>query len=314
MDLYLKSPPRKICCREKLHGDRSLTGFNIFLNLLKERGEHYNTTYTLLIKPSEYHGKHIKYPIRCEAHQRIFSYSMQNLNSIVSCPCLECRKDPKHKNVSVDIVKRRNNGRLGQVLRHSNKIKEKYKNTCALSNSTFELHAHHLDGQDFYTETQNSWEHNGICLCGPIHRDYHNNFLINFSIIKKEYQAYILDPAEQSFKVPLENQNPDFSLEGAEVSRYTFLEYLRFLKFDLKKNQSKYVNALNERMTLRYRELVPDNSTGERLGQITLEQIEKATQQFCNEYKGNNWALADRQDIPFANDPKLWEKVDASWQ
>ena len=157
-------------------------GFIIFETLLKNRGDHYKTKYTLLIKQSDYNGKHIKYPIKCEIHNKEFSYSMQDLNYITSCPCPDCRLDPNHKNVMVDIIKKRNGGRAGQVIRHAQKVKTKYNNQCALSKSTFELHHHHLDGSDFYEATAFDWNNNGICLCGPIHRDYHNNFLKNKSI------------------------------------------------------------------------------------------------------------------------------------
>jgi hypothetical protein len=195
----------------------------------------------------------VKYPIKCESHEITFQYSMQDLNYITSCPCPMCRIDPNHKNGSVDIIKRRNAGRPGQVIRHASRVKAKYHSKFALSDSTFDLQHHHLDGQEFYTETQLLWEYNGICLCGTIHRDYHYNFLLNHSIIAKEYSLHKDNTYTHTIHtphIPLKEHvllkknsvhtfkeefcNPDLSLAGAEISRYTFLEYLRFLKYDIK--------------------------------------------------------------------------------
>ena len=315
MDEYTKrykKTPRTQCCREKLYGDRKEAGYEIFQRLLKSRGKHYNTTYTLLIGADEYNGKRVKYPIQCNAHGITFNYSMQDLTTITSCPCVQCRVDPDHKNVAVEIVKRRNAGRPGQIIRHAQKVKEKYNNQCALSNSTTELQHHHVDGQDFYTETKLLWELNGICLCGIIHRNYHNNFLKNYSVIAKEFGAYTLDVSEISTNVGNEETtNPDFPIQGAEVSRYTFVEYLKFLIYDMKFNNSEYVNALNQALMTQYSSA---EGTQARVGEITLPQLEEALAAFCAEYKGANWALSTREDIPFANDSSLWMKVDAVWQ
>ena len=322
MDNYLKEEkPRTECCREKLHNGRSLSGYAIFENLLASRGLHYKTIYTLLIKSADYVGKHAKVMIKCESHNTIFAYSMQNLNYMTSCPCPQCRTDPNHKNGAVDIVKKRNVGRAGQVVRHASKVKN--NNTCLVSNSSFDLHHHHLDGQDYYTETQLLWEYNGICLCGTVHRDYHYNFLKNFSKIAKEYITDASAEAEAETDIFILNDNtkmditnPDFQLAGAEVSRYTFLEYLRFLIFDIQKKNSTYVNTLNEKMALEYTSMTQVNplpaSLSGNLGKITLEQLEiTAIKQFCSEYKGENWGLYRRKDIPYANDQRLWAKVEA---
>lgn len=313
---YTKKQQRMVCCREKLHGTRTLVGFEIFQNLLASRGAHYKTNYTLQIDAADYKGKHVKYPIKCESHDTTFQYSMQDLNYITSCPCPLCRIDPNHKNRSVDIIKRRNTGRPGQVSRHASRVKAKYNYTCALSHSTFDLQSHHLDGQDFYTETQLLWESNGICLCGTIHRDYHFNFLLNHSIIAKEYSknTFHLDlspPCSESQKTNL--NNPDLFLAGAEVSRYTFLEYLKFLKYDIKVKNSSYINVLNKKITLEHGSINPSDSRFGTLGKITLERLEICIQKFCAEYKGENWRLAERKDIPYANDGNLWTKVDEEW-
>jgi hypothetical protein len=175
---------------------------------------------------------------------------MQDLNYITSCPCPMCRIDPNHKNGSVDIIKRRNAGRPGQVIRHASRVKAKYHSKCALSDSTFDLQHHHLDGQDFYTETQLLWEYTRtiVSICGTIHRDYHYNFLLNHSIIANSYIERNKDNTYNCIypstpHIPLKEKemettnlnNPDLSLAGAEVSRYTFLEYLRFLKYQSEK-------------------------------------------------------------------------------
>lgn len=316
MDEYTKrykKTPRTQCCREKLHGDRKVAGYEIFQNLLKNRGKHYNTTYTLLIRADEYNGKRTKYPIKCIAHETTFKYSMQDLTTITSCPCVQCRVDPHHKNVAVEIVKRRNAGRPGQIIRHAQKVKEKYNYQCAVSNSTIELQHHHVDGQDFYTETKLLWQHNGICLCGVIHRDYHNNFLSKYSVIAKEFEDYTLDSSEiQTNSSSEETTNPDLSIDGAEVSRYTFVEYLKFLIYDIQFNNSAYVNALNQALVTQNGSR--EASQTEVVGEITLTQVEKTLEKFCAEYKGSNWALSTREDIPFSNDSLLWKKVDAAWQ
>lgn len=151
LKLYKKTKNRKVCCIEKLYKNRRNEGFEIFKKLLIFRGNHYRTKYTLLITSENYKGKHIKYPIKCESHGICFSYSMQNLNYITSCPCPMCRTDVNHKNKSVEIIKKRNASRPGLIRRHSLRVKKKYNFKCALSDSTFDLHYHHLDGQDFYT-------------------------------------------------------------------------------------------------------------------------------------------------------------------
>ena len=157
MDNYLlpnNDGPRSYCCPACFVKTRKSQGFESFLALLKSRGEHYKTTYTLLVTRDEYQGEHVKYPIKCEAHNQVFSYSLVILSCITSCPCPMCRVDPAHKNTCVPIIKLRNGGRPGQVIRHASRVKQKYKNMCALSNSTLNLQHHHLDGQDFYTATR----------------------------------------------------------------------------------------------------------------------------------------------------------------
>jgi hypothetical protein len=324
MDLYLNpssnNEGRSYCCYAGMIVKRKTSGFDIFKKLLVDRGKHYNTTYELLFNADSYKGKHIKHPFRCVAHNIVLNYSMQALNYITSCPCPECRKDPKHQNVCVDIVKKRNSGRPGQVIRHAMKVKEKYNYTCALSNSTFELQHHHLDGQDFYEETALNWNANGICLCGPIHRDYHNDFLKEHSIIVKEYLKYRFNVdndecSEYDSTKGLDySANPDLYPNGAEVSRYTFLEYLKFLIFDIKYNNSLYVNNLNQKIKSVHSSLKSSDASFGNLGQITLNQLETAIDNYCREYKGENWLLSNQTDIPFANDSQLWTKVDNSWQ
>jgi len=319
MDDYLKEytgKTRTTCCKYNLHSNRSKEGYQLFQKLLSSRGEHYRTEYTLLIPLSEYKGKHVKYPIECKAHGTQMSYSMQDLNYMTSCPCPLCRIDPQHKNVCVPIVKKRNGGRPGQITRHAFDVKAKYNFTCALSNSTFDLQHHHLDGSDFYPELRLDWEHNGICLCGTIHRDYHSNFLVNHSRIRKEYSMYPLSPqdySEDSTDLVDDASNPDFLFQGAEVSRYTFLEYLRFLSFDIRSNQSRYVTELMNKMTHDSASLDSTNPRFGEVGSLTLEQLDLATQKFCLEYQGANWMLSTRQDILFANNPELWAKVENSW-
>lgn len=164
------------------------------------------------------------------------------------------------------------------------------------------------------TETQLLWESNGICLCGTIHRDYHCNFLLNHSIIAKEYSKDTFDAPCAEYTIEITNlNNPDISLAGAEVSRYTFLEYLRFLKYDIIVKNSSYTNFLNEKMAFEHGSINPSDSRFGTLGKITLERLEIAIQKFCAEYKGQNWRLAGRKDIPYANDGDLWTKVDEEW-
>jgi hypothetical protein len=288
MDQYLKeTDPRTVCCKAKLHASRKLNGFNIFTDLLKARGAHYKTVYTLQIKAADYCGKLLKYSIKWESHGLLFEYSMQNLNFTTSCPCSQCRIDPNHRNIAVNIIKKRNAGRLGQVIRHASDVKKKYNFTCALSNSSFDLQHHHLDGQDFYTETQLIWQHNGICICATIHRDYHYNFLVNHSVIAKVYSIHL---CSNSDFLASESSNPDISFSGAEVSRYTFLEYLKYLIFDIKYNQSKYVDALNEKIAFDFKKGFANSSTENfgRFSKITLDQLEVATKKFCAEYKSKN--------------------------
>ena len=327
MDSYLNpsknSTKRTFCCYAGMIAERKNDGFNIFKRLLTERGNHYNTEYKLLINVNDYKGKHVKHPFKCEAHGNILNYSMQDLNTITSCPCPNCRKDPRHKNVCVEIVKKRNGGRAGQVIRHAKLVKTKYNNTCALSNSTFELQHHHLDGQDFYETISLNWNANGICLCGPIHRNYHNIFLKEHSIIAKDYSnsMFIINTDEWNEVSSLDClegldylNNPDYYPSGVEISRYTFLEYLRFLIKDIKSNNSAYVDALNQKIKDIHSKLKPEDPSYGALGQITLKQLEIAIDKYCSEYKGENWVLANQTNIPFANDPELWAKVDNCWQ
>lgn len=114
MDQYLKQD-RKSCCEAGDLTSKQSKGFELFSQLLSDRGKHYKTTYNLLLLPQDYQGKYKKYPIRCESHGVTMNYSMQELNYNTSCPCDGCRKDPKHKNVAVPIILLRNSGREGQV-------------------------------------------------------------------------------------------------------------------------------------------------------------------------------------------------------
>lgn len=121
MDEYIRT--KTTCCRTQLYNIRKEEGYQIFEKLLGERGKHYKTTYTLLTNVKDYKGKLNKVKIKCESHNNIFEYSMQDLNFNTSCPCPLCRQDPAHKNVAVDIIKMRNAGRPGQVIRHASKVK-----------------------------------------------------------------------------------------------------------------------------------------------------------------------------------------------
>lgn len=69
---------RKKCCYHSMVTERKNDGYKIFRELLQKRGDHYKSTYTLLIPESDYNGKHVKYPIKCETHGVEFKYSMQN--------------------------------------------------------------------------------------------------------------------------------------------------------------------------------------------------------------------------------------------
>jgi hypothetical protein len=315
MDTYLtpgksSSSERKFCCQAGMYEQRNDKGWKIFQNLLVARGQHYNTTYTLLVNEKEYRGKLEKCLIKCETHGITFNYSMQNLNGMTSCPCEKCRIDPNHRNVAVEIVKRRNAGRKGQITRHATEVKTKYGNRCALSHSTFELHHHHLDGVSFYESIALDWQHNGICLCGTVHRDYHHNFLPNFSLLKAEYTRYLTTNSDSIGDSELNDSNPDFGLDGAEVSRYTFLEYVKFLIHSIK-NKTSYVRELNNLLIKNFQE--KGNKETEVPGQITLQLLQQAMEEYCAEYKGNNWFHANSQSIPFANDTSLWQKVENSW-
>lgn len=315
MEYYTKSYEKSLrteCCREKLFGGRKIDGYTIFVKLLQDRGKHYKTKYTLLIGPDQYNGRYVKYPIKCESHNQVFHYSMHALNCNTSCPCPDCRNDPNHKNVAVPIIQRRNGGRDGQIIRHAKRVKAKYGSVCFVSGSTFELQHHHLDGQDFYSMTQLEWNHNGLCLCGIVHRDYHNVFLKTVSVIAKEYANYTSDEPDVPMVADSNHLNdPDFSNEGAEVSRYTFLEYLRFLIFNAQVARNGYVDRLNAKLEKEYGSLNKGSGT---VGCITLDGLRKAIDRYSEEYVGDNWALANDSSIPFANDPSLWAKVYASWQ
>lgn len=308
MDEYLMS--RGVCCRVQLYANRTKLGYNIFQNLLGERGKHYKTCYTLLTPEKDYKGKHKPCLIKCEVHKKTFNYSMTALNYTTSCPCADCRVDPNHKNTCVDIILKRNGGREGQVIRHASNVKKKYNNCCMLSNQTVDLHHHHVDGQDFYTETALDWNNNGVCLASTLHRDYHNNFLKNFSSIASEYSSgFFTASAPEEGILESNPDNPDFDNCGAEVSRYTFFEYLKFLIFDIKKNNSVYVNRLNNELKARLSKLKLNG-----VSEITLQSLNQAITEYCKEYKGSNWALATREDIVNANNKKLWQKVDNLWK
>lgn len=307
MDNYLKlyTNARKTCCKEQFITNKKNEGFNLFKNLLNSRSIHYNTYYVLKIEKQNYKGKHVKYPILCESHNIIFYYSMQDLNYMTSCPCLNCRIDPKHKNKSVELVKKRNAGRPGQIIRHAFRVKKKYNFTCALSNSKFDLQHHHLDGQNFYANIKLFWQYNGICLCSIIHFDYHFNFLLNHSKITKAYDHSILLLKNKKIRNNLSG--------GAQVSRYTFLEYLYFLKWDLTKNQGTYTKKLNKKVQKHYSSL-GFKQQNKLLGEITLKSIVLAIKNFSLEYKGSNWALAQTKEIFNANNKTLWAEVDKTWQ
>ncbi len=120
-----------------------------------------------------------------------------------------------------------------------------------MSNVDIDLQHHHVDGQDFYTETKLDWEHNGVCLCGIIHRDYHYNFLPKHSKIAECFSDYAFDLSSTDLPTTDDN-DPDLAIGGPEVSRYTFLEYLKFLICDIKKNNSQYVDSLNKKMVESY--------------------------------------------------------------
>lgn len=318
VDAYL-TPTRVKCCYYGMLKERKEFGFELFKKLLIERGRHYKTTYKLLFTVDTYKGKLVKHPFKCVAHNKEVKYSMQDLNYLTSCPCPDCRVDPNHKNTCVEIVKRRNAGRPGQITRHAQKVKAKYGNSCALSGLTFDLQHHHLDGQDFYQATALEWNDNGICLCGTIHRDFHFNFLKKYSLIAKTYADYsfneVVDWLETVPTIQEEyKNNPDYILTGAEVSRYTFLEYLRFLIFDINSNDSQYVNELNKKIETDSFLFQKTLKLTNRLDFITLEKLQIAIEKYCLEYKGKNWAFSSQEDLPFANNTSLWQKVDDCWQ
>lgn len=270
----------------------------------------------MLTTKEEYKNRNTRCRIRCTAHNEIFEYSLISLQGYTSCACPRCRTDPKHQNRAVDNV-RRINGRPGQKI---DTVYVYFKNTttsvlCQLQLLNFITIT--LDGQDFYAETALSWNENGICLCGTVHRDYHNNFLKNHSLIAKEYSSFSFFEIQHSTENVFSMFDPDENLDGIEVSRYTFCEYLRFLCFDIQKNNSVYVKSLNEKIEKQHFSFVKSstkkglNSKGE-WSPITLEKLVSAYNTYCEEYKGENWAFATT-NLPFANDVKLWEKVEKTW-
>ena len=115
--------------------------------------------------------------------------------------------------------------------------------------------------------------------------------------------------SDDSSETNISYNNPDQSLNGAEVSRYTFLEYFNFLINDIQTNGS-YVTSLNKKMETEHSLLNKSNSSYGSLGEINLNTLEKAKEEYVKEYKGSNWALANDINIPFANDTNLWNKVD----
>lgn len=240
---------------------------------------------------------------------------MKDLNTITSCPCSQCRSSLTNKNISVLIVKRRNGGREGQFIRHAKAVKKKFMNQCFLSNSTFDLHYHHLDGQDYYVETAKNWDAVSICLNATIHRDYHNNFLPNVSKIKKEYEKTTLpfSPQTPNFVLALKGEEARQDFEGAEVSRYTFLEYLRFLLYEKKSKKSDYIAALEKKMQNDFSR----NQNLRKPGNIfsfTEEKLSFAFEQYKKSFQGENWSLASDSTIPFANNQELWKKVENTWK
>lgn len=301
LDVY--KSPRTTCCRAHLHSERSAAGFHLFQTLLKDRGTHYNTVYTLLCSKEEYKGKREKHGIRCETHQKTFFYSMKDLNTITSCPCPECRSSPYHRNIAVPIVKKRNAGREGQVLRHGKAVKNKFNSECFLSGALFNLHYHHLDSQQYYKETSKNWDAVGICLNATIHRDYHNNFLPNVSTIKKEYQS-----GQEKFSMT-------HPLEGAKVSRYTFLEYLKFLLFDIQYENSTYMAALAKKMQTDFSKHKTSKSFNldTKCFDLSEEKLLSALEKYRKSFVGENWIFASNANLPFANDLKFWEKVENTW-
>ncbi len=251
LDEYLrnsKKQPRTHCCAFGYILQRKVGGYETFCVLLDRRGAHYNTIYKLLTPQEKYKNKNTKCTIQCESHNEIMEYSLAALQQFTSCPCPQCRVDPNHKNRSVERVKQVN-GRPGQKNRHRKRVVEKYDNKFFLTGSNYELHHHHLDGQDFYAETSLCWEQNGLSFCATVHRDYHNNFLKNYSLIAKEYEKESFSPGLSYDGV---QTDPDSFLEGVEVSRYTFCEYLRFLMFDFQKNNVMYVQTLNAKIEKEY--------------------------------------------------------------
>lgn len=314
MDLYLNPRGygdvglRKHCCEKGYKEQRKEIGYEALLELLKKRGQHYNTVYTLLFSKEEYKNKYEKCLIRCESHGEVFEYGLMALQGFTSCPCPVCRKDPNHKNRAVESVKKIN-GRSGRGTRHRSRVLQKYGNVCFLSESSFQLHFHHLDSQDYYTSLSNLWEVNGIPLCGVVHRNYHYVFLKKYSLVKNEYSCSIFSHQTSEEK----KQNPDCSLEGIEVSRYTFCEFLRFLIYDIQTNGT-YVSDLNKQIEKEHEIFVKKNPQKNTLWKpITLDKTIHALEKFCAEYKGENWAMAENSEIPFANNPELWRKVENSW-
>lgn len=141
--------------------------------------------------------------------------------------------------------------------------------------------------------------------------------MLNYSLIAKQYKLDNLN--RNSKKVFQKNSrtdfmNPDFVITGAEVSRYTFLEYLKFLKFDIKMKNSSYISYLNKKCLLEQASIPLLDPRFGVCEKITLKKLEMAIQKFCLEYKGHNWDLSERMDIPYANDSNLWNKVDLLWQ
>ncbi len=87
---------------------------------------------------------------------------------------------------------------------------------------------------------------------------------------------------------------------------------MRFLIFDIQTNGT-YVSDLNKQIEKEYTIFVKKNPKNTLWKPITLQNTFSAYEKFCAEYKADNWAMAENPDIPFANNPELWTKVENSW-
>lgn len=266
---FLKNE-RKACCAYYLDILKKQGGYLIALNLLKERGQRYGTTYTIVDTPEEWKGKRIQRKgeehyarLKCTEHEYVTSYPYERLKLNASTFCPYCRDAYRNIPVSPPEVREHNRKHKGPWYKfYRRDSMALWGGQCAITNLILKeefadlIEIHHLNSKEIYPDLKTNSSYNSIALLKPIHYAFHYAYLGNFDL------SYDDKATSTSLR--------------SEANILTFLFFLKQLIRDFKtENNNSLLNLVQNSITSFYEEAMQKGMVLSGDPTIKLSNLEK---------------------------------------